>query len=50
MVKALIIYVTCYGTTANVSKIISEVLNQEGFEVIYTHILFIHMYPRLLMF
>lgn len=33
MVKALVIYGTRYGATANTSEIIAEVLRQEGFEV-----------------
>jgi len=33
MVKALVIYGTRYGATANTSEVIAEVLRQEGFEV-----------------
>jgi menaquinone-dependent protoporphyrinogen oxidase len=33
MVKALIVYGTRYGATANTSEIIADVLSQEGFEV-----------------
>jgi menaquinone-dependent protoporphyrinogen oxidase len=33
MVKALIVYGTRYGATANTSEIIAEALRQEGFEV-----------------
>ena len=33
MVKALIVYGTRYGATANTSEIIADVLRQEGFDV-----------------
>ncbi len=33
MVRALIVYGTRYGATANTSKIIGEILQQQGFEV-----------------
>ena len=33
MVKALVVYGTRYGATADTSEVIAEVLRQEGFEV-----------------
>ncbi|MFC1487740.1 flavodoxin domain-containing protein, partial [Thermoproteota archaeon] len=33
MIKALVVYGTRYGATADTSEVISDVLRQEGFEV-----------------
>ena len=33
MIKALIVYGTRYGATADTSKVIADVLRQKGFEV-----------------